>query len=186
MPQQPPRPLQETQRQLHDHAPTPAQRRWLKFFAAEWDGLEATSVSMKAWLQDLRLLQRFLSEEGRWPRHGPDQAAHEVHLVDWIRSQRRHYGIAGHRERGAGDCYRCDRLELLPGWSWEVREDQWEENLTSYRTHVQQTGSPPRHSGDPDEHRLAVWTANLRAQHRKGRLPAHRIREAEALPLWHW
>lgn len=186
MRQPPPPPLQETHRQLHEHPQTAAQERWLAFFAAEWEGAEPASVGMETWLRNLQLLAQFLTKEGRWPRHGDQQGTDELHLVDWIRSQRRHHRNAGHLERGRGECYRCDRLELLPGWSWSPRENQWDESLNLYRTHVQKTGAPPRHSGDPDEHRLAVWAANLRAQHRQGRLPAHRIREAGQLPLWRW
>ena len=55
------------------------------------------------------------------------------------------------RNEGKLSPERIERLEALPGWSWDQRSDRWEERLGHLTAFVEREG----HARVPDEYRDA-------------------------------
>jgi hypothetical protein len=81
---------------------------------------------------------------------------------------------------------RRQRLEALPGWSWTVRLDQWEEGFA----HLKQLSDREGHCFVSENHktdagyRLDSWVRNQRAAMKT--MGPDRRRRLEALPGWSW
>jgi hypothetical protein len=75
----------------------------------------------------------------------------------------------------------------LPGPASFTRAGRWGEGMALLRTYVTREG----HANVPWEHLengvpLGKWVGAKRAQHRRGRMTADRVRELEKLPGWTW
>jgi len=83
-------------------------------------------------------------------------------MVSWVKNQRR-----------ANLCaFQIARLNDLPGWQWEPREDAWQQRLTRLMAFRANHGRSPRiRSADPSERALALWHARQRRGLRERVLP---------------
>ncbi|MGO9747678.1 MAG: Helicase associated domain protein [Mycobacterium sp.] len=82
---------------------------------------------------------------------------------------------------------RRDKLESLPGWSWDVLSDKWDFWIGLMNQFVAEHG----HANVPipymvGEHNLRSWVATQRGLYRRGELSEERIRDLEALTGWTW
>ncbi|NBT27661.1 MAG: helicase, partial [Actinobacteria bacterium] len=78
------------------------------------------------------------------------------------------------------------RLEALPGWTWDARDEQWEDGFARLEAYVSDTGDcrvPKDHLTD-DGYRLGQWVAVQRTK--RDTMPADRRGRLEALPGWTW
>lgn len=102
-------------------------------------------------------------------------------LGGWVNTQRDFYA------KGTLDEERRQRLQHLPGWSWDPRTDQWEKGFARLLDYVKQNG----HSRVPtafvvDGFKLGGWVSQQRTTYAKGTLTADRRRRLKALPGWTW
>ena len=81
---------------------------------------------------------------------------------------------------------RRQRLEALPGWSWDVLSDKWEEGFSHLKAVFRTRGSLPSAYGykTDDGYRLGQWVANQRSA--KDTMDPDRRQRLEALPGWSW
>ena len=81
---------------------------------------------------------------------------------------------------------RRDRLEALPGWSWNSRDDQWEEGFRHLEEFVREEGHARVSSSHtaPDGYKLGVWVVGQRSK--RDRLPLDRRDRLKTLPGWSW
>ena len=102
-------------------------------------------------------------------------------LGGWITKQ------GARHAQGALDPGRRNRLEALPGWTWEPRDAAWEEAIEKLQQFVRREGHArvPR-SHQEDGFRLGSWVGDRRGQHTKGALDPGRRNRLEALPGWTW
>ena len=99
-------------------------------------------------------------------------------LGQWVGVQR--------RRRHKMDADRRQRLEALPGWSWDPRTDQWEYAFSRLKEFSEREGHyrvPDRYETE-DRFRLGTWVTTWRA--RKDEMSPDRRRRLEALPGWLW
>ena len=135
-----------------------------------WDTREAT------WEEGFARLRSFQEREGHTRVPGRYRDDDGFHLGHWVNNQR--------SRRAQYSKERLRRLEAVPGWVWDAREVAWEEAYARLRLFAEREGHSrvPKDYQDEDGFSLGAWTARQR-QHR-GRLPAERRQQFEALPGW--
>jgi hypothetical protein len=81
---------------------------------------------------------------------------------------------------------RRQRLEALPGWSWEPLSDQWEEGFSKLKQFVEREGHcrVSQSYKTEDGFRLSVWVNSQRRM--KNTMDPDRRQRLEALPGWAW
>ena len=104
-----------------------------------------------------------------------------VHLGSWIANQRTAY----HKSRLTPE--QVERLERLPGWTWDAQKEGWDQALAALARYAARTGSaePPK-SHVEDGIRIGWWIGTQRQAYKKGALSPERIAGLEALPGWAW
>jgi superfamily II DNA or RNA helicase len=80
------------------------------------------------------------------------------------------------------------RLEALPGWSWDVLADAWEEGFSHLKAFADKEGHcRVSHAyKDSDNFGLGFWVATQRWRRRRERIDPDRRHRLEALPGWSW
>ncbi|WP_132471894.1 DEAD/DEAH box helicase [Rhodococcus sp. SMB37] len=101
----------------------------------------------------------------------------------WVGTQRTN------RAKGTLDPDRERRLQLVTGWTWDTRADQWEEGFNRLLEYVEHHGDarvPARYTTDRDSYRLGVWVNSQRANRAKGTLDPDRERRLQVVTGWIW
>ncbi len=102
-------------------------------------------------------------------------------LGQWVGNCRRLHAAGRHHAGTAS------RLEALPGWSWNIRRDAFEEGIAKLRAFASREGD----ARVPKSHReggfhLGLWVANRRKEHARGLLAPDTVKRLEALRGWSW
>ena len=99
-------------------------------------------------------------------------------LGHWVNAQRRRHA------EGVLEADRERRLEGLPGWTWDILADQWEEGFSRLQDYVKRHGDArvPK-SCTVNGYRLGGWVAKQRARHAEGTLEADRERRQDRQPF---
>jgi hypothetical protein len=103
-------------------------------------------------------------------------------LGQWTSAQR------NRKTKDSMDLDRRQRLEALPGWSWDVLLDQWEEGYSHLKEVSEREGHcrvPVGYKTD-DGYRLGQWTKVQRNRKTKDSMDLDRRQRLEALPGWSW
>jgi superfamily II DNA or RNA helicase len=142
-----------------------------------WDLLD------DAWEERFQSLRRFGDRDGhaRVPSDYTDEGGQR--LGAWLAKQRSSY------KRGVLDPGRAERLAGLPGWSWDWRDDAWEEGFDRLRQFISRNGHArvPRNFRDDDGYKLGSWVGIQRTRMKPGTPSADaRIERLSALPGWSW
>lgn len=91
------------------------------------------------------------------------------------------------RGRAELSAERTRKLERLPGWSWDPRQDRFDRALGLLRQFVAREGHAfVLASHREDGFALGEWVARRRSQYREGSLSADQIRALKATPGWSW
>lgn len=142
------------------------------FSGWSWNTLE------EAWEAAFAKLERFVDREGhaKVPFLWREES---YRLGQWLNTQRQN------AKKGRLDKGRRERLEALPGWTWDIKEAAWEEGFGNLESFVEREGHA-RVPGDwqEDGYRLGPWVVKQRSR-RTGLDPDRRAR-LEALPGWTW
>jgi len=139
-----------------------------------WEILEAE------WEEGFQRLAEYVGREG----HARVPAKHTeagFGLGTWVANLRQRYNA------GRLSASKAERLETLPGWTWDVLATRWQENLETLVRFVDREG----HARVPAKHRegglrLGQWVAIQRENYRKGKLSYDRANLLAQLPGWVW
>lgn len=132
------------------------------------------------WEEGFRRLFAYVERDGH-TRVPASYTLDGYKLGQWVAQQRTNY------KKGTLDMDRRQRLEELPGWSWDPFADQWEEGFRRLLEYVEHQGDAriPKHQ-TVDGFQLGTWVVAQCNRHAKGTLDDDRARKLEALPGWTW
>jgi superfamily II DNA or RNA helicase len=100
-------------------------------------------------------------------------------LHGWVKSLRQTQELLS-RER-------CEELERLNGWVWNVNDFQWEKGLSHLRSYIEKHGSslvPTKYIDADTGYKLGNWVSSKRAK--KNELTLEQMNLLESLPDWCW
>jgi superfamily II DNA or RNA helicase len=139
--------------------------------------VEQTTALWEYWFG---LLEKYAEEFGH-ARPPQGYAVADYNLGDWVQTQRTNYA------KGVLSVDRQICLQSLPRWSWNVREDRWEEGYQLLSRHVEQSGDatvPALY--EVDGFKLGLWCVGQRTRYTDGTLEAGRQERLEQLAGWRW
>jgi len=135
------------------------------------------------WTARLILLQAYVAREGHCLVPKTHVEAN-VNLGTWVVAQRQ-----AHRNNKLSEL-RTRALEAVPGWTWTVRGESWEENfslLEQYAKANAKTGKPiPEVKIVVNAINIGVWTRDQRKNFREGKLSPDRANRLASIPGWEW
>ena len=135
-------------------------------------------VLSEQWEESFSYLNQFSNREGHCQVQQRYKTDSGNGLGSWVSDQR--------KVKDTMDPDRRQRLEALPGWSWDLLSDQWEDGFVHLKAFSEREGHclvPAKYETD-DSYRLGRWIVSQRNNIDKME-PAYR-RRLEALPGWSW
>ena len=137
-----------------------------------WDAIETQ------WEDGFARIEAYVAGKGdcRVPRsHVTSDGSR---LGQWVDVQRRNRTTMTAERRG--------RLEALRGWTWDARDEKWEDGFARLEAYVAGKGDcrVPRSHVTSDGYRLGNWVTDQRTN--RTNMPAERRSRLEALPGWVW
>ncbi|CKI51574.1 Helicase associated domain protein [Mycolicibacterium smegmatis] len=139
--------------------------------------VDATTAPWEFWFG---LLTKHVAEHGH-ARPSYTSLDGDNRLAAWVTKQR------SHRNSGKLSQERQLRLEELSGWTWNPRDDLWEEGFARLQDYVAQSGTALiSKDATVNGFQVGAWVTTQRSAYKKGGLPAERIQRLEALPGWTW
>ncbi len=140
--------------------------------------VEQTTAS---WEFYFGMLERFGEREGSMLLVPYAARENGIGLGSWVNIQRSKY------LRGTLETDRRRQLEALPGWTWDPRDDAWEEGFDQLQRFVEREGHADVPFGRGKVgYQLGQWVSNQRRTYRQGNLEPERCARLEALPGWRW
>ncbi|WP_199424601.1 Helicase associated domain protein [Actinotalea solisilvae] len=133
-----------------------------------------------AWEAGFRALLQRVAETGTAAVRR-DDVINQYPLGAWVGEQRARHTA------GTIAADRRQRLEALPGWTWNALTDRWEQHYTALLAFVAREGHARVPTGHTESHlQLASWVIRHRYEYKAGKVPPDRIERLQALPGWTW
>jgi hypothetical protein len=81
-----------------------------------------------------------------------------------------------------------NKLEKLPGWTWDPNETAWQEMFIGLQEYAKKEGNTlvPTNQLLNNGKKLGHWVNDQRKKYQKGTLTAMRIKLLESVPQWTW
>ncbi|WP_319446910.1 MULTISPECIES: DEAD/DEAH box helicase [unclassified Mycobacterium] len=137
--------------------------------------VERTSPPWEFWFG---LLQRHVDDHGTAQVLQTYVTEAGERLGSWVTIQR------SLRSKNRLSAVRQELLDILPGWSWDPKADQWEDGFRHLREYVNEHGTAGIRDDhvDNDGYRLGKWVGKQRTKW--ATLPGDRKNRLQELPGW--
>jgi superfamily II DNA or RNA helicase len=124
------------------------------------------------------LLQAYVEREGHATVNNKYKTADGYQLGNWVVTQRINESSLSPERK--------ERLETLPGWSWDRYTDLWDEGFAQLKEFIEREGhaTVSQSHKTPDGYRLGQWVGRQRRFSDK--LSPERKARLDALPGWSW
>ncbi len=132
------------------------------------EALPGWSWETTMWHRSFREYAAHLEEAERAP-------ARETPLYRWACRQRNLYAA------GKLTAAQISQLEGLPGWTWNRREESWQQQYRQVANTLAAGGAYPRSDSS-----LGIWIEGQRRAYRQGWLSEQRANLLASLPGWRW
>jgi superfamily II DNA or RNA helicase len=141
-----------------------------------WDPFE------EIWEESFAALSNYAARSGttRTPRGFKEGG---ISIDSWATRQRRAY------KDKTLSMERINRLSLLPDWTWDPLNEDWEYCFSELKKFVDlnpTTPSPPKYMRLDNGTLLYSWISNQRNRKQAGKLSQERARALESIPGWSW
>lgn len=150
--------------------------------ARRLEALSGWSWDKKAdqWERTYELLKQYADRNGT-ARVPYRYCVDGIQVASWIGTQKGAY------RKGTLGSERQRRLEKLPGWTWTLSENVWEERCALLEKFAAREG----HTRVPQKHveegiRLGIWVSVQRRDALADVMPPERHKRLEELPGWAW
>lgn len=145
--------------------------------------------SIPGWAWDLRegkwedgfaRLTDFARREGH-ARVPADCVEDGFNLGQWVSNRRNDFKC------NSLDDERVRKIEAVPGWLWNARDQTWEEGIEKLKAFARREGHArvPRSHNEGD-YTLGRWVNAQRTSYQNGKLSEERTHRLEAVPGWVW
>jgi hypothetical protein len=164
------------QRTRHTAGDLPPERRQRLEEVPGWEW----NPHAESWERHFTTLLEFVAREGH-ARVPTDHVEAGLPLARWVIWHRQQY------KAGKVPADRVERLEALPGWTWDVLAARWEEHFAALEAFAAREGharAPAAHLEGPL--RLGQWVVAQRHMHRKDELDPGQARRLSEVPGWVW
>jgi hypothetical protein len=130
------------------------------------------------WNAGFAHLKQFAEREGHSSVSESYRSDDGYRLGQWVAVQR--------AKREKLEPERRQRLETIPGWSWDPFADRWNEGISCLEQFVEREGHSrvSQSYRNDDGYRLGQWVSVQRANREK--INPHRRHRLEMLPGWSW
>ncbi|MDO2396093.1 Helicase associated domain protein [Mycobacterium avium subsp. hominissuis] len=166
---------------LDVHLPAKLSRRLAdQFFRAF--SIHTVDTLTRRWEEAFAGAAEFAAEHGHMRVPRGYRTALGIDLHTWIGHQRQLH------RNGQLLAERVERLEGLPGWTWNARDSDWMRCLAALQAFSAEHGhtAPGHRYRTADGIALGIWLSNQRTAYRNGSMPAERVALLEAVPGWTW
>ncbi len=142
-------------------------------------------LPLEQWDEEFRLLVQYANLHGNARVSAEHVTPDGFKLGHWVSIQRYL------RSKNFLSPDRVEKLESLPGWSWDPLSEQWEEGFSQLEQYVAQHGNARVPAGSAGYvtskgYKLGIWISGQRASRSKNQLSPDRIERLESLPDWVW
>ena len=134
------------------------------------------------WQATYDLVKRYAEQHGTCVAPRDYVASNGAALYEWMKIQRSQLKLGKLTDR------RRALLESLPGWSWSMKDDRWQNAFQHLKQYCERTGTArvPNEYRDDDGFLLGAWVRTNRRRYLMSQLESDRIKALEALPGWVW